>query len=146
MELIVKRFQELTVDELFAIYELRAKVFVVEQECAYLDVVDTDKVSYHLWLQGEDGIQAYARVLPQGAVYEEDASIGRVIAAKRRQGLGTRIVAEAIKVAQEKFQAKSISIGAQTYARPLYEKAGFVQTSEEYLLDGLPHIEMKLTL
>jgi len=145
MELIVKRFEELTLDELFAIYQLRAKVFVVEQDCAYLDVVDTDKAAIHLWLQGEDGIQAYARVLPQGAVFE-DASIGRVIAAKRRQGLGTRIVAEAIKIAQEQFQAKSITIEAQSYAKDLYAKAGFVQTSEEFLLDGLPHMEMKLTL
>ena len=145
MELIVKRFDELTLDELFAIYQLRAKVFVVEQDCAYLDVVDTDKVAIHLWLQDEDGIQAYARVLPQGAVFE-DASIGRVIAAKRRQGLGTRIVAEAIKIVQERFHAKSITIEAQSYAQELYAKAGFVQTSDEFMLDGLPHVEMKLTL
>lgn len=145
MKLIVKRFEELTVDELFAIYQLRASVFVVEQNCAYLDIVDTDKIAYHLWLQDDSGIVAYARVLPQGAVFE-DVSIGRVIAVKRRCGYGSQIVAAAIDIAKTQFNAKSITIEAQIYAQKLYEKAGFVQTSEEFLLDGLPHIEMKLSL
>lgn len=74
------------------------------------------------------------------------ASIGRVISVKRRCGLASRIVRVAIDTVREKFRAEKITIEAQVYARSLYEKAGFVQTSEEFLEDGLPHIEMQMTL
>ena len=141
MELVCKHFTQLTRDELFDIYKLRVAVFIVEQQCAYPEVDDADRKAYHLWLQDGDGIQAYLRVLPPGAAFDT-ASIGRVIAVKRRQGLGSRIVAEGIRAAREQFGAKEITIEAQTYARGLYEKAGFVQTSGEFLEDGIPHIRM----
>ena len=143
MELIVKHFSELSMNELYDIYKLRVAVFVVEQNCPYQEVDDADKVSYHIWLKDEDGIQAYARVLPQGATFP-DVSIGRVIAVKRRCGIGSQIVSAAIDVAKEKFNANRITIAAQVYARALYEQAGFRQTSEEFLEDGLPHIQMQL--
>lgn len=145
MNLIVKHFRELTAGELFEIYKLRVSVFVVEQSCPYQEVDEADRSAYHLWLEDEGEIAAYARVLPAGGTFE-DVSIGRVIAVRRRQGLGSRIVAAAIDTAREKFAARSITIEAQTYARALYEKAGFVQTSEEFLEDGIPHIQMKLAL
>ena len=66
MERIVKHFSELTKDELYEIYKVRAAVFVVEQNCPYQDIDEADKVSYHIWLKDDEGIQAYARVLPQG--------------------------------------------------------------------------------
>ena len=141
MELVCKHFTQLTRDELFDIYKLRVAVFIVEQQCAYPEVDDADRKAYHLWLRDGDGIQAYLRVLPPGAAFDT-ASIGRVIAVKRRQGLGSRIVAEGIRAAREQFGAKEITIEAQTYARGLYEKAGFVQTSGEFLEDGIPHIRM----
>ena len=140
MELTVKHFSQLTRDELFAIYKLRVAVFVVEQQCAYPEVDDADKTAYHLWLSDAGGIQAYLRVLPPHATFDT-ASIGRVIAVKRRQGLGGRIVAEGIRAAREKFGAEAITIEAQTYARSLYEKAGFVQSAEEFLEDGIPHFQ-----
>ena len=74
------------------------------------------------------------------------ASIGRVIAVKRRRGLGSKIVAVAIDTAKEKLAAERITIEAQVYARSLYEKAGFYQTSEVFLEDGIPHIQMQLDL
>ena len=143
MELTVKHFRELTTEELYDIYRLRAAVFVVEQNCVYQDVDDADKTAYHLWLSDEDGIQAYLRVLQKGARFE-DVSIGRVIAVKRRRRLGSQILAAGIQTAKEKFQAKRIVIEAQIYARKLYENAGFVQTSGEFLEDGIPHIQMTL--
>lgn len=142
MELICKHFTQLTRDELFQIYKLRVAVFIVEQQCAYPEIDDADQVAWHLWLQDGDGIAAYLRVLPPGATFDT-ASIGRVIAVKRRQGLGSRIVAEGIRAARERFGAQTITIEAQTYARALYERAGFVQTSEEFLEDGIPHIRME---
>ncbi len=145
MKLMVKHFSELSAEELFEIYKLRISVFVVEQNCPYQEADDADKAAYHVWLQDESGIEAYARVLPPGVTFDS-AAIGRVIAVKRRCGLGSKIVAAAVNVAKEKFGADKITIEAQTYARHLYEKAGFLQTSEEFLEDGIPHIQMQLTL
>ena len=145
MELFVKHFDELTTGELFAILQLRVAVFVVEQNCPYQEVDEKDRGAYHVWLADESGIRAYLRVLDRGVSFS-DASIGRVIAVQRRQGLGTRIVREGIRVAQEKFGVDAITIEAQTYARGLYEKLGFYQTSEEFLEDGIPHIQMRLEI
>ena len=145
MELIVKHFSQLSAEELFEIYKLRVSVFIVEQRCPYQDVDDADRTAYHLWLRDENGIAAYARLLPPGVTFPT-AAIGRVIAVRRRCGLGTRIVDAAINAAREKLSADVITIEAQVYARSLYEKAGFVQTSEEFLEDGIPHVQMQLRL
>ncbi len=144
MELILKHFRELTLDELADIYRLRVSVFVVEQNCPYQEIDAADKTAYHLYLKDEDGIQAYARVLPPGTTFET-CSIGRVLSKKRRCGLGTQIVNAAIAAAKEKFSADIITIEAQVYARSLYEKAGFIQISDEFLEEGIPHILMRFS-
>lgn len=144
MELILKHFRELTLDELADIYRLRVSVFVVEQNCPYQEIDAADKTAYHLYLKDEDGIQAYARVLPPGTTFET-CSIGRVLSKKRRCGLETQIVNAAIAAAKEKFSADIITIEAQVYARSLYEKAGFIQISDEFLEDGIPHILMQFS-
>lgn len=145
MNIIVKRFDELTAGELYRILALRDKVFVVEQACIYQEADGKDLRAYHVWMEEDGEIAAYLRVLEAGVSYDE-VSIGRVIAVKRRQGYGSRIVAEGIRVAREKLGAKAIRIEAQTYARRLYEKLGFVQTTEEFLDDGIPHIGMLLEM
>lgn len=144
LELMVKHFRELTAEELADLYQLRVAVFVVEQKCPYQEADAADKAAYHVWLRDGDGIQAYLRVLPAGTNFDEP-SIGRVIAVKRRCGLGSRILAEGIRVARERLAAQSIVLEAQVYARGLYEKQGFVPVSEEFLEDGIPHIKMRLT-
>ena len=145
MELIVKHFSELSAEELFEIYKLRVSVFIVEQSCPYQDIDDADKSAYHVWLRDEDGIEAYARVLPAGVAFPT-AAIGRIIAVKRRCGLGTKIVTASIGAVRDKLGADMITIEAQVYARSLYENLGFRQTSEEFLEDGIPHIQMQLEL
>ena len=145
VELVIKEFSELTTDELFEILKLRVTVFVVEQNCCWQEIDDFDRQSIHVYLKDSSGILAYLRVVPSGLVCD-DVSIGRVIAAKRRCGLGTRVLSEGIKAAKEKFNADVISIEAQSYAKEFYEKAGFVQTSEEFLDTGIPHIQMKLKI
>lgn len=142
---VVKRFEELTASELWEIYKLRVDVFIVEQACAYHEVDEFDKCAYHVYLKSGNNIEAYLRVLPKGSVFEE-VSIGRVIAVKRNCGLGTKVVQKGIEVAENFFGAKEILIEAQTYARRLYEKLGFVQVSEEFLEDGIPHIKMRLII
>ena len=93
MQYIVKHFSELTIEELLEIYKLRVSVFVVEQKCPYQEVDDADR------FQDEDGIQAYARVMDGGVTFAEP-SIGRIIAKKRRCGLGSKIVSNGIQLAQ----------------------------------------------
>ena len=141
MEVSIKHFSELSRDELFDIYKLRVSVFVVEQQCPYQEVDDGDRSAYHVFMKDEEGIQAYLRILPAGVSFDQ-VSLGRVIAVKRRRGLGTGIVREGIKAARELLDAREIKIEAQVYAKELYEKIGFVQTSEEFLEDGIPHVEM----
>lgn len=144
MELHIKHFNELTTEELFEIYRLRVSVFVVEQNCAYQEVDNADTKAFHLWFSDVSGIQAYLRVLPKGVNHDE-VSIGRVIAVKRRCGLGSAIVKAGIAAAREMLNAKCIVLEAQTYARKLYENAGFKQNGEEFLEDGIPHIPMILS-
>jgi len=143
MELIIKSFDELTISELQQIYKLRVTVFVVEQQCPYQEVDDADLSAYHLWLRDGEEIAAYLRLLPAGTVFEQ-VSIGRVIAVRRRQGLGRRILAAGIRTARELLGTESVVLEAQVYARAFYEKAGFQAVSEEFLEDGIPHIRMRL--
>ena len=126
MELRVKKFDELTRDDLYSIIQLRIAAFVVEQHCPYLDPDGRDKDAVHVWLEDKDGIAAYLRVMDRG-VESEDVSIGRVIAARRRQGYGSRILKEGIRVARETFGAERIYLEAQVYAKRFYALHGFRQ-------------------
>ena len=146
MDLILhkKLFRELTVDELYELLRVRAEVFVVEQDCVYQDLDGDDQVSVHLWLTDGGKVVALCRVCPAGT-HMEEVSIGRVITTERGKGYGKRIMLEGIKVAQEHFNAKRIDIEAQEYARGFYEQAGFRQSSEPFILDGIPHIRMTWT-
>lgn len=145
MQTIIKYYHELTLDELYEILQLRNSVFIVEQNCPYLDIDDKDKHSLHVFIKDEQGIQAYLRVLEKGISFDE-VGIGRVIARKRRCGLGTEVLKAGIKAAKEIYHAEKIILEAQIYARTLYEKQGFIQTSDEFLEDGIPHIQMTLKI
>ncbi len=136
-----KRFQELTVDELYELLRVRSGVFVVEQDCAYQDLDGDDRASIHLWLTEGDKLVALCRVCPAGT-HMEEVSIGRVITTERGKGYGKRIMLEAIQSAREHFGAARIDIEAQEYARRFYEQVGFRQSSEPFILDGIPHIKM----
>lgn len=141
MQVHVKRFSELTTDELYDILKLRVSVFVVEQQCAYMEIDDMDQDAIHIFLTNEEGIQAYLRVMNK-TKQKEHVSIGRVIAKKRRMGLGTKILTIGIQEAEKQFHADRIYLEAQTYAIGLYEKQGFETISEEFLEDGIPHVKM----
>ena len=145
MELAVKTFQELTADELYELLRLRAEVFVVEQTCVYQDLDGKDQAALHLLLREGETLQAYARVLPAGTAFPT-AGLGRVCTRSRGRGLGRAVVAAGIRAAREKLGAEEITIEAQSYVRGLYESFGFCQSSEEFLEDGIPHIQMKWKL
>ena len=143
MEIVVKRFEELSLEELYEIVKIRVAVFCLEQNCLYQDLDEKDKNAYHVYIKEDDKIKAYLRVLDRGISFEE-ISIGRVLTVERGTGLGNRILEEGIRVAREKMGADKIKIEAQTYAKGYYEKFGFQQISDEFLEDGIPHIQMIL--
>ena len=136
-----KLFQELTLDELYELLRIRSEVFVVEQDCVYQDLDYDDQPSIHLWLTRGDKIVAICRVCPAGT-HMEEVSVGRVITTERGKGYGKRMMLEGVKAAQEHFGARRIEIEAQEYARGFYEQVGFRQSSEPFILDGIPHIKM----
>lgn len=142
METVVKKFNELNNYEIYEILRLRSSVFVVEQNCVYLDLDGVDLDAYHVYLKDGDEIVAYLRVIDKGKRLDE-VSIGRVISLYRRKGLGTKVMKQGIRVAKEKFGAQTIKIGAQVYAVPFYEQVGFkVIPNGEYVEDGQPHVYM----
>ena len=118
---------------------------MVEQNCPYQELDGRDDRAYHVIGREGEEMVAYLRILDRGAEHEEVA-IGRVIALRRRQGLGSRILQAGIRAAQEKFGARRIYLEAQTYARAFYERQGFQQISPEFLLDGIPHVAMLLEI
>lgn len=144
MELTIKHFDELSAQELFEIYRSRVAVFVVEQNCPYQEVDEADRHAYHITLREDNELVAYLRVVEQNVLWEE-VTIGRVLSLKRRKGYASRLLSEGIRVAEECLNADKIVIEAQVYAMPLYEKAGFVPVSEEFLEDGIPHVRMLRT-
>ena len=144
MKQYIRRFDELSTAELYEILKLRNAVFIVEQNCAYQDIDGLDETAYHMWLEDENGIAAYVRLLPPGVRFD-DSVIGRVIAVRRRSGVGAQIVRTAQSAVREVFGTDSVTIEAQVYAREFYEKLGFVQQSDEFDEDGIPHILMRWT-
>ena len=136
-----KLFPELTVEELYELLRVRSEVFVVEQDCVYQDLDDDDQPALHLWLTEGEKLLALCRVCPAGT-HMEEVSIGRVITTVRGKGYGKQIMLAGIEAAREHFGAGRIDIEAQEYAKGFYEKAGFRQSSEPFILDGIPHIRM----
>lgn len=143
MEWIVKTFEELTTTELYALLRLRSEVFVVEQTCAFQDMDDTDQLAVHVMGYIENELVAYTRLFGPGIKYEY-ASIGRVVTSQkvRGSGAGRQLMEYSIAIVEERFGKAPIKIGAQQYLQKFYTSLGFVQSSEMYMEDGIPHVEM----
>ncbi len=140
----IKRFNELSLTELYNVLQLRSEVFVVEQNCVYQDIDGKDEKAIHLIGTFNNEIVAYVRIFKPGD-YFEAASIGRVVVkqAYRNRKWGYDLMQEAIEVTKTVLNETNITISAQLYLKKFYENLGFVQTSEMYLEDDIPHIEMK---
>ncbi len=152
------RIEDLATKQWHHIVSLRQAVFVVEQNCPYLDADDLDLYAWHLigWgeAQDSDGTEiegkkcesiavAYLRVVDPGCKYSEP-SIGRVLTriSHRRGGLGKAVMIQAMKRISEQFPQQAIRISAQEHLHKFYSEFGFTQTGEGYDEDGIPHIEM----
>ncbi|MDQ3047133.1 MAG: GNAT family N-acetyltransferase [Bacteroidota bacterium] len=140
----VKKFEELSSIELYRIMQLRGEVFVVEQNCPYLDADGKDPDSLHLMGYGKnDHLIAYSRIVMPGISYEE-VSIGRVVSSPsvRGSGSGKALMLESLSVIRGAFGNIPVRIGAQCYLQKFYEGFGFEAIGDSYMEDGIPHIEM----
>jgi len=140
-----KTFNDLSSEEMYALLKLRSEVFVVEQNCVFLDMDDKDQQSLHLMIRIEQELVAYCRIVPPGISFYEP-SIGRVVSSSghRRTGAGRALMLAAIDVARQQFDSQPIRIGAQLYLLKFYSSLGFEAEGDVYLEDGIEHIEMIL--
>lgn len=143
MKLVTKFFNELTTTELYELLKSRSEIFVVEQNCIYQDLDDKDYHSLHIFYEDEGKTVAYLRA------FEKDPTanivqIGRVLTLTHGTGLGGKLLKEGISQIKDKMNPSSIYIEAQCYAIGFYEREGFVVSSDEFLEDGIPHVEMIL--
>lgn len=143
LEVICKAFDELTPRQMYEMLRLRSEVFVVEQNCVFLDLDNKDQECYHLLIYKNGVLEACARLLPAAVSYPQ-MSIGRIVTspATRGSGLGKKLVEIAISECYNLFGEGPIQIGAQLYAKGFYESFGFEQTGEVYDEDGIDHIHM----
>ncbi|MCH5225526.1 MAG: GNAT family N-acetyltransferase [Muribaculaceae bacterium] len=144
MEIVVKRFEDLTLEELYGFLHCRQEVFVVEQNIIYQDLDYIDQHSTHMFIRHEGKIAAYLRIIDPGVKYKE-SSIGRVLTMPefRHKGLSRKLMIQAIEEVKAKDQMP-IKIEAQEYLRNFYESLGFKTLSAPFILEGISHIEMLL--
>lgn len=146
---IERPWSALSVDELYAVLALRQRVFIVEQNCPYLDADGADDACRHLWAIADDAHRdplAYLRIVPPGLKFDEP-SLGRVITAPeaRGTGLGRALIVEGLARLEAAHGRLAVRIGAQKYLERFYGELGFVRASDDYLEDGIPHLEMVRT-
>jgi len=145
-----KYFPELTLNQLYELLKLRIDVFVVEQTCFYPDLdsnkdsLDRHPETIHLLGYQAEQLVAYLRILPKGQSYTDFISIGRVLTAKqvRGGGLGHELMTKALSLCLQYFPNESVKISAQQHLKQYYQHHGFIQVSDMYLEDNIPHIAM----
>ncbi|KKB64055.1 hypothetical protein WM40_08390 [Robbsia andropogonis] len=148
IEWYCKRFDEMTVEELYGVLEARSTVFVVEQRCVYMDIDGRDRKAWHLFALDtslpDAPLVAYARLF--GPDDEStDARIGRVLTVSefRDRGLGKTLMQKALQHVQDVWPGVPVRLNAQQYLRAFYESFGFSKVSGPYLEDGIPHLDMR---
>lgn len=143
LKIHVKTFKQLSINELYELLQLRAEVFVVEQDCVYQDIDGKDNKALHIFGIKNDKIVCYTRCFNMGDYFEE-ASIGRVVVSEkeRKFNYGNEIMKASIEAIKTNYKTETIKLSAQTYLKKFYESHEFNQVGEGYLEDGIPHISM----
>lgn len=144
MKIVIKKFEELTADELYWILKLRSDVFVVEQQCIYLDCDGKDVRAQHLYVEKDHEIVGYLRILDKGQTFDTLA-IGRVVVREdyRRIGLARHMMNKAIMFISDYLKEDVVRLSAQQHLIEFYKSVGFYTISEGYEEDGIPHIDME---
>ncbi|MBT3587183.1 MAG: GNAT family N-acetyltransferase [Flavobacteriaceae bacterium] len=143
MNVVIKKFNDLSPLELYEILQLRSEVFVVEQDCVYQDIDGNDQKALHIIGTVENKIIAYTRCFGPGDYFKE-ASIGRVVVkeSQRKFKRGNQIMNSSIKAINNHYKTKIIKISAQCYLNKFYTNLQFKSIGEKYLEDGIPHVTM----
>ena len=144
MNTVIKKFSELSTEEIYNILKLRSEVFVVEQNCVYQDIDEKDQKATHLFIEKNNEIIAYTRIFKKGDYYEENPSIGRVVVSKKERGknLGKEIMLNSIEFIKKEMEGRKIELSAQKYLDKFYKDLDFYSEGEDYLEDGIPHQRM----
>lgn len=147
MNFIIKcvPFYELSLDELYKIMKLRQEVFIVEQNCPFVDTDEKDQLAFHFMVIDENNrLAAYTRLFDKNAYYDGYTSIGRVVtsAHARGAGIGKFLMQKSIEKTLELFGNEPIKIGAQSYLTKFYQSLGFELTGNDYIEDGIQHTYM----
>lgn len=139
-------FDDLDKRTLTAIFALRQAVFVVEQDCPYLDIDGLDEQCFHLTAQHDGELLAYLRCVPPGVSWAASA-LGRIVVAPAARGTSTgrELVRRGLEFNRRQWPDIGIEIGAQSYLLKFYSELGFVAEGEEYDEDGIPHTHMVFT-
>lgn len=141
---IIKKFDELSLNELYEIARSRFEVFVQEQEIICEEELDgIDNKCIHVFLEEDKKVAAYCRIVPSGINYE-NISIGRVLVKKdyRKKGLAQEMLNVTIDYIKETLFENKVVLSSQLYVKELYESVGFVVSSEIYEEAGIPHVKM----
>ena len=143
MNVVIKKFNDLSTIELYEILQLRSKVFVVEQDCVYQDVDGKDQKALHVIGKKDNTIIAYTRIFKAGDYFKE-ASIGRVVVSEKSRHLkyGHLLMKASINAIEISFRTNKIKLSAQKYLEKFYNNLGFKTIGTSYLEDGIPHISM----
>jgi ElaA protein len=146
LETNFKYLSELTANELFSIFYLRCLVFVVEQNCPYQDIDDKDLTAFHVYGKLGQQVIAVCRILPAGISYSE-ISIGRVAVSIEYRGtnVANDLMHQTLHFIENKWGTQDIRISAQHHLTSFYSRFDFIQVSEIYLEDDIPHVEMLRT-
>ena len=139
----IKTFDELTAKEVYEILKSRAEVFVKEQKITYVDEDDVDYRSWHVFAMEDGRVTAYLRAFMDG---KDTVKIGRVLTLVHGKGTGTQLMKYAVSQLKDKTGCKKIIMDAQSHAISFYQRLGFTITSEEYLEEGIPHVDMELRM
>ena len=141
MEFFAKKFNELSVDELYEILKSRSEIFLLEQNIICQDLDDKDRESLHCFFYDGKRVIAYLRAFKPEY---DSVLIGRVITLEHKKGLGTKLMQKSMEEIKAHFNPKKILVHAQTQAEKFYEKMGFATVSDEYLEEGVPHVNMEM--
>ena len=141
-----KAFSDFDPVVLYAVMQLRSQVFVVEQDCVFLDMDGKDQKAIHVFRMEEKRCTHYARILGAGHYYPNHTCIGRVVISEeaRGNGSGYALVAASLRACKQYFPNEPIKISAQKHLQKFYEKCGFEYRGEDYDEDGIPHCAMYL--